>query len=230
MGQPVQSVINAQGLDQADVVVVLFGTKMGGQAASSLSGTVEELVRASDQGKPVHVYFSQEAVDPATIDPDDLSSLRDYKRTLDGLYSEFSNVSDLTVQVWRAIEHDLGLLALGSATTSGESSATGDVAWSVDHESERELKGYNNRGNPQYTTRHQIVITNRGGKTATAVTFKSVPEDSRMHLGAPDNPTDIYPGQSKRMSAVFVMGGAEPKLLISWTEDGQDRSEEFFVN
>jgi len=47
MGQPAQSVINAQGLDQADMVFVLFGTRLGTQTQAALSGTVEELVRAS---------------------------------------------------------------------------------------------------------------------------------------------------------------------------------------
>lgn len=229
MGQPAQSVINAQGLDQADVVVVLFGTKLGTQTASALSGTVEELVRASEDGKPVHVYFSQEAVDPATIDPAALASLREYKRSLEGLYSEFSNASDLTVQVWRAIEHDLGLLDLSPPLAEEQVGPPG-VAWSVDHESERELKSYNKQGNPQYTTRHQLVVTNRGNTTAIGVTFKAVPEDSRMHMGASSNATDIYPGQAKRLPVIFVMGGAEPKLEISWTEDGEERSQEFFVN
>jgi len=230
MGQPAQGAINAQGLDQADVVVVLFGTKLGTQTATALSGTVEELVRASEQGKPVHVYFSQEAVDPSTIDPEALASLREYKRNLGGLYSEFSSASDLTVQVWRAIEHDLGLLDLASVSAAPGQGSPAGVAWSVDHESERELKGYSKQGNPQYTTRHQLVVANRGSATATDVMFKAVPENSRMHMHAGSNATDIYPGQSKRLGVLFVMGGAEPKLEITWTEEGEKRSEEFFVN
>jgi hypothetical protein len=111
MGQPAQAVINVQGLDQADIVFVLFGTKIGTQTETAVSGTVEELVRASEQGKPVHVYFSQEPVDLASIDPEKLAALREYRYGLEGLYSEFSNESDLVVQVWRAIEHDLGHLA-----------------------------------------------------------------------------------------------------------------------
>lgn len=230
LGQPAQSIINAQGLDQADVVFVLFGTKLGTKTATAVSGTVEELVRASEQGKPVHVYFSQEAVDPNAIDPMALAALREYKHSLEGLYSEFSNVSDLTVQVWRAIEHDMGQLQLGVTQAVAAPTEAAGVAWSVDHESERELKGYSNRGKPQYTTRHQIVVTNRGPKTALAVTFQPVPEDSRMHLATLANPSDIYPGQSKRLNAIFTMGGSEPKLKITWTEDGEERSEEFFVN
>lgn len=230
MGQSAQGIINAQGLDQADVVVVLFGTRLGTQTATALSGTVEELVRASEQGKPVHVYFSQEAVDPSTIDPEALASLREYKRNLDGLYSEFSNASDLTVQVWRAIEHDLGLLDLASASAAPGQGSPAGVAWSVDHESERELKSYSKQGKAQYTTRHQLVVTNRGGATATDVTFKAVPENSRMHMHTSSNATDIYPGQSKRLGVLFVMGGDEPKLEIAWTEEGEKHSAEFFVN
>lgn len=227
MGRPAQSTINAQGLDQADIIFVLFGTKIGTQTEAALSGTVEELVRASELGKPVHVYFSQEPVDPASIDTGQLNLLRTYKASLDGLYSEFTNESELVVHVWRAVEHDLGALDLQATSPSG--STVKDVAWSLDHERERELKGYSNDGKPQYTTRHELVVTNRGKSTATGVTFAAAPEGSSMHLNVGSNPTDVYSGQSKRLPVMFMMGGEEPKLLISWTEHGETQSVELFI-
>lgn len=228
MGRPAQSIINAQGLDKADIVFVLFGTKIGTETETALSGTVEELVRASEQGKPVHVFFSQQPVNPASIDTDQLDSLRAYKASLDGLYSEFANESELVVQVWRAVEHDLRSLNLEAVTPAG--STVNGVAWSLDHERERELKSYSRQGKPQYTTRHELVVTNRGGSTATGVTFAAASEQSSMHLYGGSNPADIYPGQSKRLPVVFTMGGDEPKLRISWTENGENQSDELFVN
>lgn len=227
MGKPAQSIINAQGLDQADIVFVLFGTKVGTETETALSGTVEELVRASDQGKPVHVYFSQQPVDPSAIDTQQLDSLRTYKASLEGLYSEFTNESELVVQVWRAVEHDLGALDLEAAAGGAP---VGDVAWSLDHERERELKGHSKQGKPQYTTRHELVVTNRGKSTATGVTFAAAPEGSSMHLTTGSNPTDIYPNQSKRLPVMFTLGGEEPKLRISWTEKGETRFVELFVD
>lgn len=230
MGVPAQGTINAQGLDQADIVFVLFGTKLGTETETALSGTVEELVRASEQGKPVHVYFSQEPVDPGSIDIEQLNSLRAYKSSLEGLYSEFANESELVVHVWRAVEHDLGVLNLESTPSSGGGTAVEDVAWSLDHKRERELTGYSKQGKPQYTTRHELVVTNRGKSTATGVTFAAAPEGTSMHLGVGSNPTDIYPGQSKTLPVMFTLGGAEPKLCISWIENGEPQSAELFVN
>lgn len=232
MGQPAQSVINSQGLDQADVVFVLFGTKVGTETETAISGTVEELVRASEQGKPVHVYFSQAPVDPGSIDPRKLTVLQEYKRSLEGLYSEFTNESELIVQAWRAIEYDLGRLDLTitpSMSDPSRDSATA-VLWSVDHQTERELKGHSRQGKPQYTTRHTLVVTNRGDTTATAVTFESAPEDAGMHLMMGSNLTDIYSGQSRSLPAMFRSGSAEPKLRINWTEDGETKTDEYYVN
>jgi len=227
MGMPAQSTINAQGLDQADIVFVLFGTKIGTETETALSGTVEELVRASEQGKPVHVYFSQAPVDPGSIDPEQLASLRTFKASLEGLYSEFTNESELVVHVWRAVEHDISVLGVESANaTISELDA---VAWSIDHQREREVKGFNKQGKPQYTTRHELVVTNQGSSTATEVTF-AASEGSSMHLFSGSNPTDIYPGQSKRLPVLFTMGGGEPKLAITWVQDGESRSVELFVN
>jgi hypothetical protein len=51
-----------------------------------------------------------------------------------------------------------------------------------------------------------------------------------MHLGGSEHPTDIYPGQTKRLPAIFTMGGEEPQLRITWSENGDEKSENFYVN
>jgi len=58
LGDHPQSLINAQGVDESDVVFALFGSRLGSPTPDAVSGTVAEIERAIEQGKHVHLYFS----------------------------------------------------------------------------------------------------------------------------------------------------------------------------
>lgn len=109
-GHP-QTLINAQGVDDSDVVFALFGGRLGSPTPAAISGTVEEIVRAQRQSTPVHLYFSTAPL-PADVDTAQLTALREFKRDMQqqGLLGEFRDVSELEREVWRAIEHDLAKL------------------------------------------------------------------------------------------------------------------------
>lgn len=66
-GRP-QALINSQAVDRADVVVAFFDSRLGSHTGVDVSGTAEEIHRATDLGKPVHVYFSNERL-PRDTDP-----------------------------------------------------------------------------------------------------------------------------------------------------------------
>ena len=53
-----QSVINDQLVDRADILFGVFYARLGRPTSRGVSGTAEEIERAADAGKPVHVYFS----------------------------------------------------------------------------------------------------------------------------------------------------------------------------
>jgi hypothetical protein len=73
-----------------------------------MSGTVEEIDRAQRQFTPVHLYFSTAPL-PSDVDTDQLTALREFKREMQmkGLLGEFTDVSQLEREVWKAIEHDI---------------------------------------------------------------------------------------------------------------------------
>ena len=52
-----QGVINEQLVDDADIVLALFDSRLGQATAAAVSGTAEEIKRAVDAGKHVHVWF-----------------------------------------------------------------------------------------------------------------------------------------------------------------------------
>lgn len=57
MGCDGQEIINAQLVDKSDIVIALFDSKLGMATPRAVSGTAEEIERAMDAGKPVHVWF-----------------------------------------------------------------------------------------------------------------------------------------------------------------------------
>lgn len=52
-----QGVINEQLADGADIVIALFDSRLGQATADAVSGTAEEIQRAIEAGKHVHVWF-----------------------------------------------------------------------------------------------------------------------------------------------------------------------------
>ena len=67
MGGRAQSVINRRILDNCDLLVGAFWTRIGTPTGQSVSGTVEEIERHVGQGKPVMLYFSSVPVIPESI-------------------------------------------------------------------------------------------------------------------------------------------------------------------
>jgi nucleoside 2-deoxyribosyltransferase len=74
LGGHAQSIINAQAVSRADVVVAFFDARLGTETPEEVSGTAEEISRAHRDGKPVHAYFSNEAVQRGSVDPEQLQA------------------------------------------------------------------------------------------------------------------------------------------------------------
>jgi hypothetical protein len=228
LGDHPQSLINAQGVDESDVVFALFGSRLGSPTPDAVSGTVAEIERAIEQGKPVHLYFSTAPL-PNDVDMAQLEGLRAFKTEISqrGLLGEFSNVSQLEHEVWKAIEFDIANLSLGVPILR---SAVSEVRFSVQPQQEREIRDYDKNGKPRYSTRHWIEITNTGDQDAEEVLFEPVGEHTSMHLISDGTPTTIHAGQTRRLNVAMSMGGSDPDILrIRWKENGETRERDFHV-
>lgn len=228
LGDHAQSLINAQGVDESDIVFALFGSRLGSPTPDAVSGTVEEIERSVEQGKPVHLYFSTASL-PNDVDTAQLEGLRAFRSQIQqrGLLGEFENVSQLEHEVWKAIEYDITALSLGVPVL--QPAATG-VKFQVQPKQEREMKDVDKKGKPRYTTRHWLEVTNEGSEDAHDVVFETVGEHSRMHLFTDGKPTVIHGGQTRIIPAQYMFGGEDPDILrIHWTEDGETKEREFHV-
>lgn len=114
-----QDVINNQLVDRADIVIALFGSRMGAATPKARSGTVEEIEGAHAAGKPVHVYFSNAPI-PNDVEVKQLAELRAFKEEFQkrGLYGSFTTADELGMLVWQVIEKDLVQLGVGAATAA----------------------------------------------------------------------------------------------------------------
>lgn len=208
-------------------VFALFGGRLGSPTPEAISGTVAEVDRALEQGKPVHMFFSTAPL-PHDVDADQLKALRDFRDLMQskGILGEFSSPEQLGVLVWQAIEYDLARLAPEGAptlTTGGSA-----VDFLVQSGSERELSGYQKNGNPSYTTRRWIDVTNRGRRDAEEVTFSVVPEDTPLWLHTPERPVTIQAGGQRRIGFELSMASpSQAEVMIRWQEDGEPMERVF---
>lgn len=228
LGDHPQSLINAQGVDESDVVFALFGSRLGSPTPDAVSGTVEEVERAVEGGRPVHLYFSTAAL-PNDVDTRQLDGLREFRDEISqrGLLGEFATTAQLRHEVWKAIEYDIEKLDLGEPALR---SRIRGVQLSAQPRQERELKSYDKKGNPRYSSRHWIEVTNSGDEDAADVSFEAVGDDSSMMLAGVDEPTVIHAGQTRRINVFHTWGGGEPDVLrIRWTEDGEENERDFHV-
>lgn len=224
LGGSGQGAINKQLLDNADIVIALFDSRLGQATEAAVSGTAEEIERADVAGKQVHVYFSDEAL-PRDVDPDQLVALRRFKVALQsrGLLGSYADPGDLAGQVRNAIEHDLEVLNLRAPSTAVADAAESARAvlraeYLFDREQSQDSKGRFK----MKTVRNRLRVTNHGAVRAEGVrldvTALGDGEPPQLHdrgvmpdilpLGYYEWPLMVYAGtsQSYRVSMSWKQG------------------------
>jgi len=95
-GDRPQAIVNKQIVDRGDLLVGIFGYRLGTPTGEAQSGTIEEIERFRRTGKHVALYFSTADV-PRDIDRDQLKALEVYQRErqADTLYFPFRSPEDL---------------------------------------------------------------------------------------------------------------------------------------
>lgn len=226
LGKHPQALINEQGVDDADIIIAIFGSRLGSPTPDAVSGTVEEIERALENGKPVHPYFSTAPL-PHDVEIEQLQGLRQFKNELSnkGLLGEFDDVRQLESQIWAAIEHDIDKLEISGALIS--SSNTG-IQFKVDSQEERIQKSVDARGRIKYETKRWLEVTNVGDTTAESVMFEARAEEGLLRLlNDAARPVRLEPGSMWRIPYVIGMGTAGLKLKIRWTEGDEQQDKEF---
>jgi hypothetical protein len=93
LGDHPQTIINRQLLDEADIVVGIFGTRIGTATEEYVSGTVEEIKNHVAAGKTAKIYFSDVPVPPSSLNPAQYASLQLFREECQstGLYATFKS-------------------------------------------------------------------------------------------------------------------------------------------
>jgi len=77
-GQPPQQTIREELVQDSDMLISLFWTRLGSPTENAESGTAEEIEEFVKAGKPVLVYLSNRQYSPQAIDPEQLERLRKF--------------------------------------------------------------------------------------------------------------------------------------------------------
>lgn len=109
LGNRPQAIINEQLVNECDLLVGVFWTRIGTHTGVSVSGTAEEIEQFVAFDKPVMLYFSQSPIDPDKIDLDQFTVLRSFKEKmrLKGLTETYSGIPDFRQKFSRQLAINL---------------------------------------------------------------------------------------------------------------------------
>lgn len=241
MGDRPQQIINRQLVDAADLLIGLFWTRLGTPTAEADSGTVEEIERCIDADKPVLLYFSDVPVVPDSVDPEEYKRLRAFKKDMQGkgLYDTYSSEDELrrkinaalTRTVREAFADVVGGPEAMAAMTRPDLGEGPHASLLARIEREREVRGFNKSGRPQYRTRERLIIENHGSASAENLRFETVaagdPDDEPPHVMGPQEPVRKLPpgGSIDYPMATFLGSAAQWDVVFRWEEDGEEYTE-----
>ena len=106
MGARPQEIINRQTLDKCDLLVGVFGTRIGSETGEYPSGTVEEIEEHIALGKPAMLYFAKQLGYSDTFDRDQYAKLEELKKDYEsrGLYEIYDGDADFKDKFYRQLE------------------------------------------------------------------------------------------------------------------------------
>lgn len=221
-----QDVINSQLVARADIVIALFGSRIGAATARALSGTIEEIEGAHEAGKPTHVYFSDAPL-PNDVDMQQLGALREFKAEFQqrGLYGSFTNAEELGMLVWQVIEADLSRLGIQRATDVSPSDDTA-VVIRVQPRSESRPET-DSRGRMRSKTSHWIDVSNES-RTKDAEGFTVTSESGSLLLVDSGAPRTLHAAQMRSYGYLMTLGGdPDPRVTVRWNEGGEEHKKTF---
>lgn len=106
IGNSPQEIINNQILDKCDVLVGVFWTRIGTPTSEYASGTVEEIEKHIESGKPAMLYFSSQPVAMDTVDLGQIEELKKFKDSCQdrALYQGYDSHSDFKEKFYRHLQ------------------------------------------------------------------------------------------------------------------------------
>ena len=134
-GDSPQAIINRQLLSEADIVIAIFGTRIGTPTEEYVSGTVEEIKKHVAAGKIAKIYFSDVPVSPSSVNPEQYALVREFRKECEstGLYATFNNAQQFRSDFRQHLDLELNqarylwLTPPEPTTQAGRSALTSDA-------------------------------------------------------------------------------------------------------
>jgi hypothetical protein len=222
-GHP-QKMINEQLVDDADMLIGVFWTKLGTPTPEADSGSVEEIERVAAAGKPVLLYFSRRPVDPRSIDPAEYERLLDARKRFEGrgLVNDFETVEELGRKIWTAM----------SRTVKARFTEQLRNPDAIADEPRAEVPG--GAGGAvivarldRFSGHERLAITNLGTEPAEQlrIEVEVEPGERAPTIFLPDKPIGhLPPGAVIDFPTAAAMGDAmQWDLVFTWTDTGGSR-------
>ena len=104
-----QESLNHQLLEQADLIIAIFWTKLGSPTKEYSSGSVEEITKHIQQGKKALIYFSNKKVNLQRVDLEQYKRVQEYKKSIQGntFYKDFSSEEEFE----KLLNNDIQLIS-----------------------------------------------------------------------------------------------------------------------
>jgi hypothetical protein len=115
-----QEVINRAVVDECDLLVGIFWTRIGSPTGIADSGTLEEIERVGNAEKPIMLYFSRVEIDPDRINLDQIEKLKQFmdKTYPNGLVESYKKIIEFRDKFAKQLE--LKIRDLQRSDASGE--------------------------------------------------------------------------------------------------------------
>jgi nucleoside 2-deoxyribosyltransferase len=120
LGNSAQTILNRQLITRSDLLIAVFWTRLGTPTAEADSGTVEEILKHIEQGKPVMIYFCERDT-PRGTDRDQLEKVEAFRSQVEGLYDTFKADDELREKVERHLNEKLREHSYFAAAHASES-------------------------------------------------------------------------------------------------------------
>nr|WP_263326292.1 hypothetical protein [Neobacillus sp. Marseille-Q6967] len=107
-----QGELNEQILNDTDILIGIFWTKIGHKTKNFDSGTIEEIATSIKQGKSIKLYFSDKPIPRQGLDFDQFQKVEDFKDTYknQGLYQVYIDEQDFRQKLYEDLVKEIDVL------------------------------------------------------------------------------------------------------------------------
>ncbi|MYU11776.1 hypothetical protein GTZ78_13985 [Streptomyces sp. SID8361] len=222
-GRHPQDAINQQLVDDADIALAVFWTRLGTESDRAPSGTAEEIERMAKAGKTVSILHCTR---PAPIDCDlqQLQALRAHLKSLEAnaLVMTYRNDGDLSSRIDNLLSRQatMFMTKISDSKSHGPEEDTG--VWpSIDFKEKIDTSS----GKLRVRRSHYLVLKNKSSTPARNVTFSLDPVDD-MILHGDDRGVDVMAPDSE-MRFPLALSMSSPRQFncsVKWRgSDGRER-------